>query len=317
MTHNTYVFYGVILVWAEGLYNRIKERNEMIVVWLGGGLGNQMFQYALGRRLAIKFNVPLKLDISWFGMNQLRTFKLLNFNISADIASVEDTTLAKGHQCNKNLHIIFEQLKPYYRRSWVRQQRLQFDPNVFKVSKTIYLEGYWQSERYFKDIDHILHKDFTLKSISSSQNQAMAFSIYQADSISLHVRRGDYVSNPQTSNVHGICSLNYYENAIATVSQVVRDPHFFIFSDDIEWVKQNLKMRYPATYIVHNGAEKDFEDLHLMSLCKHHIIANSTFSWWGAWLCTNPDKIVVAPQKWFNTSDDSSDIVPASWLRLS
>ena len=125
------------------------------------------------------------------------------------------------------------------------------------------------------------------------------------------------MTDPVTKEFHGICSLEYYYNAIKKITEIVRKPHFFIFSDDIKWAQDNLKISYPATFVNHNADGKPFEDLRLMSLCKHHIIANSSFSWWGAWLSIDPDKIVFAPKEWFTDSGrNTDDLIPGSWHRI-
>src|SRR5207248_9354724 len=125
------------------------------------------------------------------------------------------------------------------------------------------------------------------------------------------------VTNPTASQTFGVCSLAYYHAAIDELAQTIKAPYFFVFSDDIPWAQQNLALAYPVTYVSHNGAERDYEDLRLMSQCKHHIIANSTFSWWGAWLGAHPGKIVIGPRQWFRNADyDTPDLLPASWLRL-
>jgi hypothetical protein len=293
----------------------------VVVVRLVGGLGNQMFQYAAARRIASVHDVPLKLDISWFESDHLRAYKLEHLHINAAIASPDDIARTKGRWCTPGIAgraaRFAERLKPYYRRSWVRQRHLYFDPNILRVPHTVYLDGYWQSEKYFRDIEHILRQEFTIKSAIDPQNEAMARKIRQTNSVSLHIRRGDYVSNVQTHQLHGVCSLEYYTAAVEKLGGTVEKPHFFVFSDDPQWAQQNLKLEYPVTFVTCNDADKDYEDLRLMSLCQHHIIANSSFSWWGAWLCTNPEKIVIAPQKWFNTTEqDTRDLIPAAWHRL-
>jgi hypothetical protein len=152
----------------------------------------------------------------------------------------------------------------------------------------------------------------------SSPNEEMAHRIGGEESaVSIHVRRGDYVSDAGTNRFHGTCSVDYYHDAVDRISGFAPASHFFVFSDGIDWAKENLRLRQPVTYVDFNDGEKNYEDLRLMSLCKHHIIANSSFSWWGAWLNPNPDKIVIAPKKWFNDpSINTDDLIPNSWLRL-
>lgn len=285
-----------------------------------GGLGNQLFQYALGRRIAYFENVPLKLDLTWFDSYALRKYSLQYFNITDEVASCDEISLLKGSSHKKlilSVSQILEKFLPYYKRSFIRERSYSFDPNLFRTSKDVYLDGYWQSEKYFEDIGDIIHKEFTLKHKPEKANVDMARHIQNTESVSLHIRRGDYVSNTKTNQVHGSCSLDYYYRAIEKMTDVIDRPNFFVFSDDPLWVKENLKVSHPVTFVVHNGFDKDYEDLRLMSLCQHHIIANSTFSWWGAWLCENKKKMVFAPDKWFNSSEfDTKDLIPASWQRI-
>ena len=292
----------------------------MVIVRLMGGLGNQMFQYAAGRAVAHRNRTPLKLDISAFEQDPLRSYRLHHFNIVESIATPDEVAhlTKRGSGIWKRISRRVERyLLPPYRRSVFAQRFDHFDPDILRLRGNVYLIGYWQSEKYFKDIAHIIRQDFTFRHTADPENQKLARIIANTNSVSLHIRRGDYVSNPITYQYHGVCSLDYYRAAVARLTQTVKRPHFFVFSDDMEWAQQNLKPDYPVTYVTHNGVERDYEDLRLMSQCKHHIIANSAFSWWGPWLCTYPPKIVIAPQKWFNKADrDTSDLIPASWIRV-
>lgn len=290
----------------------------MVIVKLMGGLGNQMFQYALGRSLALARSVPLKMDLSWFNQQASRFYRLHHFNVSADIATEEDVTgLLGGPDQVSKIARLFWRVKPYYRRPWVRQRYPGFDPNILQAPDRVYLEGYWQSEKYFTEIEMIVRQELTVRHLPDPVNQAMANRINEVESVSLHVRRGDYVSNPVTYQYHGVCPPEYYQAAMKAVTKVVKQPHIFIFSDDIGWVQENLDQDFPMTYVAHNGPDKDYEDLRLMSQCQHHIIANSTFSWWGAWLCVNPSKSIVAPERWFASADrHTPDLLPDSWHRI-
>jgi hypothetical protein len=185
------------------------------------------------------------------------------------------------------------------------------------VSGDVYLEGYWGSEKYFKDIEAIIRRELTVKTEPSPINRAMAEHICQAPAVSIHIRRGDFISNPITQKFHGVCSLEYYSKAADMIAGMVERPHFFVFSDDPQWAQDNLKLEYPITFVTHNSMDEDYEDLRLMSLCKYHIIANSTFSWWGAWLSRASDKIVYAPRYWLNDSSlNTSDVIPNGWIKI-
>jgi hypothetical protein len=284
----------------------------MIIVKLTGGLGNQMFQYATARRLAHVNGTQVKLDLSWFSnienIETSRRYELHLFNIVEEFALPDEVASLK--KTKKSILTLFR------RSNWIHEKHYHFNPDILKLPDNVCLEGYWQSERYFKDIENIIRKEFTFKVEPDELNRRFTEAIKNSESVSIHVRRGDYVSDPATYNYHGICPIDYYIRGVKEISTRVRNPHFFIFSDDPVWVKENLKLTHPMTFIDHNGPEKAYEDLRLLSLCKNHIIANSSFSWWGAWLSENSRKTVVAPKKWFNDSAiDTSDLLPDSWIR--
>lgn len=289
----------------------------MVIVRLFGGLGNQLFQYATARRVAHINNVPLKLDVSGFESYKLHRYSLKHFNILEEFASSDEIARFNGRGLVCHISLWVQKLLPHYRRKRVIERHFNFDANILKISDNVYLNGYWQSEKYFKDIETLLRQELTLKAAPDSANVAMGEWIRGVRSVSLHIRRRDYVSDPATQQIHGTCSLDYYAAAIAKLSEGVEDPYFFVFSDDPQWAQENLKLEHPTTFVTHNGPDKNYEDLRLISLCQHHIIANSTFSWWGAWLSVNPDKLVFAPQKWFRTLDrNSDDIMPETWERI-
>jgi Glycosyl transferase family 11. len=292
----------------------------MIISNIFGGLGNQMFQYAIGRYLSCVHQVPLKLDTMAFENYTLRKYRLGGYSVHADMASVSDITHVRFHDRVNILRALgtaYEYRLPYYRRSTYREPHFSYDHNILKCKSDVYLVGYWQSEKYFKDIETQIREDFTLLPPPDHRNAEMADIIQSCESVNLHVRRGDYISNPAANAYHGTCSPEYYKKAIHIIENRIQKPHFFIFSDDPVWVRENMNTGYPTTIVDINGPESDREDLRLMSLCKHHIIANSSFSWWGAWLSSNPDKMVIAPNKWFNDPRiNTRDLVPSSWIRL-
>lgn len=290
----------------------------MVIVHLMGGLGNQIFQYAAGRAVAHRNRTQLKLDVSALERDAARSYRLHHFNIVESIATPDDVArFTKRDFWGRISRRVERYLLPPYRRSVFAQRFDHFDPDILRLRGSVYLTGYWQSEKYFKDIEHLIRQDFTFRHPPDPENQKLARIIANTNSVSLHIRRGDYVSNPRFFRKFGVCSLEYYQNAVAKIAEKTSGPHFFVFSDDIDWARGNLRLQYPLTFVAHNGADKDYEDLRLMSLCRHHIIANSSFSWWGAWLCTYPPKIVIAPQKWFNKADcDTSDLIPGSWIQV-
>lgn len=297
----------------------------MIIVKLMGGIGNQMFQYAAARRLAYVHGSPLKLDLSWFSdivaVNTSRGYALDIFAIQEEFAAREEvealTVRKQGFVECLIAKVIWR--KPVAVPSYIREKQFHFDPAILNLSNNVYLDGYWQSEKYFAEIEDIIRKEFTVKTDQAGQNRKLAELIASSDSVSLHIRRGDYVSNPRTNKYHGICDMDYYSRCLEQLTETVKNPHFFIFSDERDWVSDNLKLPCPTTLVDHNGANKGYEDLRLISQCKHHIIANSSFSWWGAWLSDNSGKIVVAPKKWFadeKRNNQTYDLIPEGWTRI-
>ena len=205
---------------------------------------------------------------------------------------------------------------PYYKRRIVQEPHYHFSADFFKIKKDAYLQGYWQSEKYFYDIRDILLNELTLKFDPDRDNKKHLKDIINSESVSIHVRRGDYVKNPHTRAYHGICSLDYYKRALKKIGSLVENPKYYVFSDDPDWTKENLKIKGKVVFII-NNSNKEYEDLRLMRACKHNIIANSTFSWWGAWLGEYKNKIVIAPEKWFLTKENNyKDIVPDRWLKI-
>lgn len=291
----------------------------MIIVRIMGGLGNQMFQYAAGRQLAAIHNTVLKLDISEFKNYTLHDYGLAVFNIKELFATPEEITFLKEPESGS----LTKKLKKLLRRpsklgmTHIREKQYHFDPEISVMPDSIYLDGYWQSEKYFSGTADIIRNEFTLKLPQTGTNLELARQIESCESVSLHVRRGDYVTDEKTNLIHGTCDLDYYARCIKNLTQKVHRPSFFIFSDDPDWAEKNLRMAHPATFIGHNGPKKNFEDLRLMSQCRHHIIANSSFSWWGAWLGQHQDTIVYAPKRWFNSpSFNTEDLLPEAWTRI-
>lgn len=292
----------------------------MIISHIIGGLGNQMFQYAAARALSLKKGVPLYLDVQDFSGYSLHNGYELNriFALGAQLASKRELRYVLGWRA---FSVIRRRL---FRNDLakLRGNKLFVDTQfkswreINRVPDNCYLMGNWQTEKYFDEYREIILKDFTFLNELSEVNQNIAEKIKSTNSVSLHVRRGDYVSNATSLAFHGVCSLDYYRKAIELVVKTVNNPTFYIFSDDMQWVRENIKLEHPCFYVDFNKGSESYNDMHLMSLCKHHIIANSSFSWWGAWLNRDEDKIVIAPQQWFVADFDSSDIIPNKWIKL-
>lgn len=274
-----------------------------------GGLGNQMPQYALGRHLAILNKTELKLDITTFDTYKLHNYSLNHFNIQADFATPQEIRKLKTNKLFRKFGLI--------KKSHIIEKKHTFDENILQLRGDFYLEGYWHTEKYLKAIEDIIRNDLKVINDLSGKDKEVADKIAKVNSVSLHVRRGDYVSNPINVKIYNTFGLEYYQQAIDFIAKKVNNPHFFIFSDDMPWVKENLQLKFPTTYVDHNKADKNYEDLRLMSLCQHNIIANSSFSWWGAWLNNHTEKIVIAPQKFFNDAELSkNDIIPEAWIKM-
>lgn len=295
----------------------------MIISNLLGGLGNQMFQYAVARALALDLGVPLKFTTDCFDTyNAHNGFELGRiFGLNLDLASKDELTSMIGwwRQAPSVRRLLGK--RPFSRLTGSRfllEPGFNYLPILReRAEKGGYLQGYWQSERYFSGHAARIRTDFSFQEDLRGANLQIAHAILQGPAISIHIRRGDYVSNPKTLSVHGICHPDYYHAAIETLLQRCPGSRLFAFSDDPQWVSQVLHPRYPELVLVdHNKGMESYNDIRLMSMCHHHIIANSSFSWWGAWLNPRPDKIVVAPARWFADGRDTRDLIPAGWERI-
>jgi hypothetical protein len=291
----------------------------MIVVKIKGGLGNQMFQYAFGRFLSIKKNEKLLLDVITRPDSYGRQFALDCFDIKADLADQRKIKLLNYMRKYRFVGSFSRKYFSFLAWEFIDENNysLKIDcPGCKETNK--YIDGYWQSEGYFKDIRDTILKDFTIKKSLSEKNFEIANKISETNSISIHVRRCDYVNDSETNKIHGTCDVGYYLEAVSLLKNKVSDPHFFIFSDDPDWAMENIVFDGKKEYVKHNIGNDSCFDIYLMSLCKHNIIANSSFSWWGAWLNRNKEKIVVAPKRWFADKDmnDKYSVVPTEWIKI-
>jgi hypothetical protein len=294
-----------------------------ITTHLIGGLGNQMFQYAAARALALRTGAAVELDITGFETYGLRRYELDTFAIVAATSTVGPPVSPVEPVAATGMRDRIDRLlgrgapmPPPGTITHYREAHFHFDPDLAKQPLPLYMDGYWQSERYFADAATQIRTELTPIAPLEPENAATAAAIDRVTAVSVHVRRGDYVSNAHTNSYHGTCSLDYYQSAINLVRSQVEHPHLFVFTDDQAWTRANLISDLPATYVSANPADRGFRDMQLMSRCRHHIIANSSFSWWGAWLNPRLDKIVVAPVKWFAASTNSTrDLVPKEWRR--
>ena len=296
----------------------------MICTRLNGGLGNQMFQYALGRAISIKNKTELILDTSILDKNfdskaeVVRDFELGIFEIEGRKATVREINFYNPliYKITNSLLLRFG-FKGITNTKYYIEQSFSYDYNVLKVSKNSFLSGYWQSPLYFESIENVIREDFKFPTLNGDKNIDVSKKIIRDNSVSIHIRRGDFL-NTKIHGIHGICSLDYYKSSISYIFTKITDPVFFIFSDDIEWVKENLKLDSERYYISGNNGNNSYIDMQLMSYCKHNIIANSSFSWWGGWLNKNPKKIVIAPKQWFSNetmNKQTNDLIPKTWIR--
>lgn len=288
----------------------------MIIVRLIGGLGNQLFQYAAGLSLASAKNTELGLDISGFEKYKLFSYALSNFKISAKIVHPPGAA-----PCKNKLSFVRNFFRKIFKRNayqsnYVTECSFAFDEHFFSLPDDVYLDGYWQSEKYFLSIKDNIRREFVPRNWHSSHSKKYIEKISTSNSVSIHVRRGDYISNPSANKIHGSLSLSYYMSAVQYIKTKQESPSFYVFSDDLEWCKKNLPLDGNVVYVSTFGDPDGFiDEFRLMSMCRHHIIANSTFSWWSAWLGEYQDKIVIAPKLWFRSGGrDTSDILPPSWI---
>ncbi len=291
----------------------------MIILHLSGGLGNQMFQYAFGRATAKRVGADLKLELSDPTLVIHNGFELARiFNIQANESIQADMQAVLGvyRCCLIRNAVKATGLSKILRSPYIEEPCFNFSPEMLDIADNSYINGYWQSEKYFLEIEDEIRSDFAFKLPMSQENAGIAEIIGQTNSVSLHVRRNDFANNSRIKSIHGLCSLEYYQAAIRYIAERVERPKFFIFSDDVAWVKSNLKIDFPCEYVDHNQGKESYNDMRLMSLCKHQIIANSSFSWWGAWLNPSKSKMVLAPSRWFAKPMDTSDLIPPQWVRL-
>jgi len=289
----------------------VKEKTP-VIIRLNGGLGNQMFQYAFGVAVSKNRDTKLLLDLRELKTDPLRTFALDSFKIQGKIATPEilrtynpsiihKIFIKLGFNANPNSKILMEKF-------------FHYDTEVMGNNKADYFLGYWQTEKYFMEFENEVRNEFTIKTEALKPIVSYFEEIQNSESISLHIRRGDYVANDHTNSYHGVCSLDYYSNALNLALQGMKNPKIYIFTDDPEWAKaQNI---WPVDYKIISGLGlTDIQEFHLMSSAKKNIIANSSFSWWAAWL--NKSGSVYAPERWFgNAQNNTKDLIPDRWIKV-
>ncbi|MBT8552002.1 alpha-1,2-fucosyltransferase [Polynucleobacter paneuropaeus] len=255
------------------------------------------------------------LDASWFQGQSDRAYALNPFSIDAQVYSGLSflPSWMKGLESRLSRRYSRNRLGA----SIYREPHFHFDSNYPLLNRPVYLEGFWQSEQYFFQYKDLIRSDLLLKGGIPERFLLAENLIRSTDSICIHIRRGDYVSNPIALQTHGVCSIDYIHRGLQAVSADLIKPHCFIFSDDPEWVKDNLVLTFPHMIVDIAKPHEAHFDLALMAQCKHFVIANSSLSWWGAWLSENTSKRVVAPKNWFaNHEKNINDLIPAGWIQL-
>ncbi len=288
----------------------------MIVSRIYGGMGNQMFQYAYGRMLAHKHRSLYKIyfDDCGFGWAEhSKKLTLTKFNIEAEIATEQDRAkfiCDSSNKLKRAIHKVGRLVTGlHYVGDGARVHDYHYE--ALNAPDNSYTDGFWQSEIYFETIADQIRKEFSVKEPLSDHAKQIEEQIKKSNSISLHVRRGDYL---EQTKIYWICDVEYYRSALQELKKKVENPTVFAFSNDAQWVKENLKLGVPLVVVEHTQAH---EDMHLMSCCKHNISSNSTFGWWGAWLNSSADKIVILPKRWLRDETiDTSHYTAKGWLRI-
>ena len=280
----------------------------MIIVYIMGGIGNQLFQYAVARHLAHKHHTELKFVNSWYNEAKQMKYVLDELNTQGSIASADD--VKRVNEINSRRPV------PLGEEAKHRPGELPYMPELLDYPDDVYLHGYFQSDKYFNDIEDIIRQEFTLKMPPQGRSAAWLERISNAEcAVSLHIRHGDYATNINCYNSMGLVPLDYYYQCIEELKNHYPQMTVFVFSNSLSWTKENLHFDMPMEFV--EGCERDLDELFLMSQCKHNIIANSTFSWWGAWLNQNPDKKVFMPSPWFRIGEAGKDVhFPESWIRV-
>ena len=288
----------------------------MIIVKIYGGMANQLFQYAAGYALSLHHAAPLKLDISYFeeqNNDTKRTFALDRFSIDYELATKEEIAEVFKFRFQD---YAWNKLMPISRQRFYGEKKPGFYERFFDLSDTVYLRGYFQSEKYFIDCQKSLLEQYQMNTNAIKTVLPLADTLKNSNSVALHIRLGDYL-NPSLSGIMAPFDIAYYQSAIDHFQQNIIHPTFYVFSDQIQLAKDLLKVDAEFVFVDEQMSSNSEEDFYLMQSCQHQIIANSTFSWWAAYLNTNCHKIVVAPQKWYKEHfGDATDLYPSNWIIL-
>lgn len=299
------------------------DKLPMLITNIVGGLGNQMFQYACGRALELELKLPLKVTQDMFGVYWSHYGPEIERVFSLSLEAAQPDELAQmigGLRTSPRIRraLVSKVLAPLRGRNFIVEPHSAYWEGLRdRLQGGGYMQGYWQNERYFSAHSATIRNDFTFKRPLTDFNASTAKAIRDSAAVSVHIRRGDYVSVPKTLSWHGVCQPEYYLGAIEVLRNRIPGARFFVFSDDLKWVSDVLLPSNPDLILVdQNKGKSSYIDMHLMSLCHHHIIANSSFSWWGAWLNARPNKIVIAPKQWLASGTDSRVFIPSTWEQM-
>lgn len=293
----------------------------MIAVRLQGGLGNQLFQYAIGRALADRWQVELKVDLQSFAESSERCYGLDNFRIRAEVASAPESAALRWRTprwwTRLKWRLTGKQMLPFVpaKTRLVEASPNRYDTSVWRAGPDAYIEGYWQCWQYVREGGQQLAEDLEFRVPAGGANSRLAERICQGESVFVHVRRGDYISEAFAGR-YAICSLEYYQRAMEMIATRVQTPAFYVFSDDMEWCRQHLVFPLPIVFVDGNDSASAHEDLRLMALCRHGITANSTLSWWAGWLGRWDGRVVCTPREWYRHGRGVGDLIPPDWIRL-
>ena len=280
---------------------------KMVSVKIYGGLGNQMFQYAAGLGLSARLRTSLVPDTGWFEEMKTNPYIISRREYELDIFGIKPRPVNFSEKVSLGIN------KP----AVFREKSAGFQAEFENLSGNIILDGHWQSPRYFEHTTKGVVDTFSFPKKVSAKNKSLLEEIKKSESVSVHVRRGDYADNKEINQIYGLVPTSYYRATAKLIKEFLVDPRFYIFSDDIAWCQKNIRLGENVIYISHNSGSQNYEDMRLMSACKHNIISNSSFSWWGAWLNQNTNKRIYAPSRWVRRESlSNNDLIPKSWIQL-
>lgn len=301
--------------WVSLLGRRVGRPTTGVTVRLAGGLGNQMFQYAAGRALAKRWNVELRLDLTWLINDPKRAYALDQLCLDDAITLIYPVRPKFELSCNGWVGNLLDSMG--LGQCVYRETSFGFDAGLVKRRPPVLIEGYWQSPHYFTDVARQLREEFWPRQPLPVQAAPLLERLRQPGSVGIHVRRGDYVSEPGANAHHGVCALDYYQRALTRLRSLGVRASPVVFSDDVPWVESVFLPRFGGEVVIPEYGLTDFQSLWLMSQAHHQVIANSSFSWWAGWLAERTAGSVTAPSRWFRvTGRDTSDLLPTDWVQM-